>query len=427
MPELVVIADDLTGANDTGVQFCKAGLRAQVLLEPDTGTWVKEADVVVIDTDSRALPPEKAAARVREACGLARRIGDPEIYKKVDSTLRGNIGPEIAAACEEFRPEIAVIAPAYPQTGRNTVDGCQLLHGIPVSQTEIGQDPKTPVKEAHIPDLLSAAAPGRVALVPQKVVTEGPEAIYSAMREAVDAGKNWVVADAAATEDLENIARAARRFNRILWVGSAGLAEQMAPHKRNGEAVGTCKRPVACRRILVVAGSVSMVTQQQVKQYEAESSAGNSVVDAVAAVQDPSREAARLVESVGPFLAGGKAILSCLNSPAVVAAAGAAAANAGLPTGSAGERIAAAIGLTVAELVRQGVDGLFLTGGETAVSCCRLLGATGIEICREVVPGIPLGRILGGEYHGLPIVTKAGAFGDCRAIADSVTALQGGR
>lgn len=77
------------------------------------------------------------------------------------------------------------------------------------------------------------------------------------------------------------------------------------------------------------------------------------------------------------------------------------------------------------ELVPKGIDGLFLTGGETAVYCCQALGATGIEVISEVTPGIPIGRLVGGPFQGLPIVTKAGAFGDISAITDGVNALKG--
>ena len=104
MLKLAVIADDLTGANDAGVQFAKQGLKVQVflndLLEKDLGLF---PEVMVLDTDSRAASPAEAFARVRATGGLVRNVAavQPLIFKKFDSTLRGNIGTEIDAAMAE--------------------------------------------------------------------------------------------------------------------------------------------------------------------------------------------------------------------------------------------------------------------------------------------------------------------------------------
>ena len=172
---------------------------------------------------------------------------------------------------------------------------------------------------------------------------------------------------------------------------------------------------------------MSAVTQKQVLQFVADTSAHNIVVDAVAAIASPQAEAKRLVRATAGLL-GAHVVLSCSNEASALASAKAAfeargTSDAIIPE-TAGDLIARAIGLAVAELVKRGADGLVLTGGETAFSCCRALRATGLEIDREVAPGIPLSWILGGKNHGLPVVTKAGAFGDVQAINLAVAALR---
>lgn len=107
MPKLVIIADDLTGANDAGVQFAKYGMKVQVMLGDAVGSSEAAAvEVLVRDTDSRAVSPELAFSRVQAASRLVRQAAGtdamPLIFKKVDSTLRGNLGPEIDAAIAEF-------------------------------------------------------------------------------------------------------------------------------------------------------------------------------------------------------------------------------------------------------------------------------------------------------------------------------------
>lgn len=138
MPKLVIIADDLTGANDAGVQFAKYGMRVQVLLGDSTIAGNGAAvDVLVLDTDSRAVAPEVAFARVQAASRLVKNAAGnnetPLIFKKVDSTLRGNLGPEIDAAMAEFGFDWAAVVPAFPANGRITAGGWHLLHQVPIA------------------------------------------------------------------------------------------------------------------------------------------------------------------------------------------------------------------------------------------------------------------------------------------------------
>ena len=154
MLKLAVIADDLTGANDAGVQFAKEGLKVQVLLGESGEEQEKELpDVIVLDTDSRAAIPDQAYERVRKAGGLIKRLTSsrPAVFKKIDSTLRGNLGAEIDAVMDELGFEWAAVAPAFPVNGRITVGGWHLLHQVPIAESEIARDPKTPVVESVLP------------------------------------------------------------------------------------------------------------------------------------------------------------------------------------------------------------------------------------------------------------------------------------
>jgi uncharacterized protein YgbK (DUF1537 family) len=66
---------------------------------------------------------------------------------------------------------------------------------------------------------------------------------------------------------------------------------------------------------------------------------------------------------------------------------------------------------------------LVLTGGQTARSVCTQLGAHGVHLLGEVMPGLPVGRLRGGLWDGLLVVTKAGGFGGPRALLDALRAL----
>lgn len=425
MLKLAIIADDLTGAGDTGVQFSKFGLRTRVLLDlPNSGN-VQDTEIVVHDTDSRAEPVSTAAERVQAACRRFSQLGVGTLYKKIDSTLRGNVGVEVLAAWQEFRPTLTVVAPAYPKARRGTVGGYQLVDGLPVSLTEFSRDPKTPVKEALLPRLLSTAASRPVAHISLQHVVEGSRAIRLQMEHFLAQGQDWIVCDAVADEHLRSIAEAAAVFERVLWVGSAGLAEQL-PVIYGWQQVRPAKLSAwCCNSVLVAAGSVSAVTQQQMDYYVEQTGAKLIIVNPVAAVLTPERESARLVAESADSWRHQSVAIACSNDRQALEAAAQAGREGGIDANGVGERIAGAISGAVIELVHQGIDGLFLTGGEIAVSCCRAMGATGIDIYTETSPGIPMGYLSGGFATGLPVVTKAGGFGSRDAILRGVNILKG--
>src|ERR687897_2644258 len=153
--QVAIIADDLTGAADTGVQLAHAGYRSAVAFRDAPIPPADDLDAVALDTDSRAIPAGFAAKRVMEAVRSVRDI--PIVYKKLDSTLRGPIAAELAAALGASGRDRAVVAPAFPAAGRTTADGVQLVRGVPVHETEAKNDPRTPVREGHIPTLLGAS------------------------------------------------------------------------------------------------------------------------------------------------------------------------------------------------------------------------------------------------------------------------------
>ena len=136
---LGIVADDLTGAMDSSGHFAARGLSTDVVLDP---AYASESDVVVITTSSRAEPPDVARERVRRA---VRRLAGRTIYKKIDSTLRGNIGVELMAAMQEAHCEKAIVAPAFPAVGRTTLNGVLLVDGTPVAETQFAGDPVSPV------------------------------------------------------------------------------------------------------------------------------------------------------------------------------------------------------------------------------------------------------------------------------------------
>jgi uncharacterized protein YgbK (DUF1537 family) len=253
LAKIGVIADDLTGANDTGVQFSKQGLRTVVLIQGHGPKDVSDqVDVLVIDTESRSLPPAAAYEKAWEAASRLAEAKIPIVYKKIDSTLKGNIGAELDAVMDAAGYETAIVAPAFPANKRVTVGGYQLVNMIPLGRTEAARDPVTPVKESHVPTLITSQSKRRIEHIGLAAVMD-LSTLKNEMRECVRKGGGIIVVDSVTQADLRRVAHAASSLGiQVLTCGPAGLAEELP------EAFGL----IQGRPVVVVSGSVSEVTMR---------------------------------------------------------------------------------------------------------------------------------------------------------------------
>ena len=412
--DLAVIADDLTGAADTGVQLARSGYRTAAVFRGAAVPPSGGLDAVAVDTDSRSLPAGSAAKRVAEA---GRTVRDARIvYKKIDSPRRGPIPAELAAALGATGREKAVVAPAFPSAGRTTEGGVQLVHGEPVPETGLARDPHTPVSESHVPSLLSRAFRSVIALSVDSV-REGAvrDALYSA---------DCVVADAQSDEDLVALVRAVPGPSSVLWVGSAGLARALGEVYPGPCSGAVSRAPVSASGVLVVVGSVNRVTREQLRRLEEEPGVTPAVLDTAAMVCGSSEDAVKkTTEAVRAALSQNWCVILCSAAGEEV---GYALRRSTVSEGEISERVGDALARVVSGLSGEDLfDALVLTGGDTAVRVARELGATGILLHGEVELGIPVGTLLGPRSYR--VVTKAGGFGNPDTLRGVVDALVNSR
>jgi uncharacterized protein YgbK (DUF1537 family) len=403
MPQLVIVADDLTGAADTGACFASAGFATVV---PLSGTTIPNADVVVISTESRDLDQAAAAEAVRSA--LIAIVGDrgdagPRwIYKKIDSALRGHPRDELFAAMEATGARRAVVAPAFPAEGRTTVGGRQHIDGVPVESSGIGG-------AGAVSDLLSLFAREQgapVRLLDLATLRGRPDALRRLLHDDSDGA---VVADAETDDDLMRLGRAVAGGRLPLFCGSAGFARQLAralPLIRN-----TRPRSEVVREsgpILIVAGSQHEATARQI-QVLRESGVpivrpGQSLID------DPATPVDAAVVQVSTHLAAGRSmVLTTLGLT---------------PCPLGGHAVAARLAqIVAAPEVSSQVAGLALTGGDVAAAVITALGAKALWLEGEITPGLPRGALEGGRLHGSRVATKAGSFGDDNALLSCIDHL----
>lgn len=403
---LGIIADDLTGAGDTAVQFPCQGMPGVVIF----GSTTLPGDViaVAIDCDCRGVSAERAVAASVEGAEVLRGLGATHFYKKLDSTLRGNIAAELDAVMDALSMEAALVAPAYPANARITAGGFHLVHQIPVSESEFARDPVAPVREAHLPTLLAAGARRKVGYLGLATLHQGAEAVAAEVRRLRSEGLRVIACDATTETHLELLADLLWQQPSMIGCGSAGLAKAMAVRKaaqRSECGLGvTTEYGVngAGRPVLVVAGSRTQVTARQVEAF------GVAGAAMVAAYPEHLLEGTggyfeQLVATTVDSLRAGQDTVLYLPVSAAIQSAPEASARLAAELGRvAGEVLSAAASVT---------SGVVLTGGDIAKATCRQLGATGIELETELYPAVPAGRFLAGRLAGLRVVTKGGGCG----------------
>ncbi|TGB02443.1 four-carbon acid sugar kinase family protein [Halobacillus salinus] len=421
-----MIADDLTGANDSGIQLKEKGLDTAVYFElPNESS----AEAIVIDTDSRALQENEAYQETFKAAEFLKQHGCKHIYKKMDSTLRGYIGKELQAMENALNPEFIVIAPALPAYGRTTVRGSHQLHGEPVSDTELSMDPKHPVKESHLPTLLKNEIGEEAALITSDFLNEGVDVQEQSVRKWKENQTKYVVCDAVTTNDLYEIAKKFQRFSeKVVWAGSAGLAEVLP------EVLGIEKEESVTNKhsergpVLTVCGSLSQITQTQVGYAVDQPGIRPLLVrtEEIFSGDWSMKEEGYIEDSVRSLRNGEDVVLYVPSNIEVRERVLMEASSLGLSKLEIGKKISSALGAMTKKIVEQvkELNSLVLTGGDTAKDVAKSLGATGISLSYQMEAGIPSGHLLGIE-RPIQVVTKAGAFGKESSIYSAIETLRG--
>lgn len=426
--EAVIIADDLTGANDSGVQLALRGLTTSVLFKLDVHA-VRGQDGIVLNTDSRSCSLAEAYERVVEAAQFLRKFPAKLIYKKIDSMLRGNIGAELDAMYDVFQPDFLIIAPAYPVNGRTTVNGVHYLHGRPVHETDIGADKKTPVTESYIPALLAQQTDKRTALITYTELRAGKDKLVKRLNELHSEGIPYVVSDAECEADLYALVEGAEQSGyRVVWAGSAGLAKclplgipQQIPISEKSA------KPQQPLPVLVAVGSITTRSRIQLQVLLASQDTVGVKLRPELLVVDldaREREIRRACELGITALRSGKhVVVHVPMDDSEVARAIAAGQSHGKEIVGVSDSIVGAIGEIVSHLLHAGNwAGVLMAGGDTATLICTQLGSESFELINEVEPGVPIGLLHGGlELHA---VTKAGSFGTDEVLLKSVMLLK---
>lgn len=429
MPQCVVIADDLTGANATGVLLKKMNYNAYTVMNAERLelSTLADCDCVLYPTDSRGVDAQIAYNRVYNVCGLLKNDKVRVYSKRIDSTLRGNLGSETDAMLDVLGEDyVAVVAPCFPSSGRIVIGGYMLVNGLPLHKTDIAIDPKTPVKVSEAALLFQQQSKYPVASIQMKDMMNGKHALADIMKKYVSEGRRILVLDCVTQEDLDLIADA------VITSGLKTVAVDP------GVFTATISRKLITpsdkkenSKILAVVGSVNPNTKLQMEELWLSQRNHNVFVKTKELLESETSRQAEMDRIVAEVLEESKR-----NTVLTVTGDGIYPENRidFKPymdrMNCSMDEVTGMINSAFAEITYRifkeepSFKGLYTSGGDITVSVCERFGTAGLNLIDEVLPLAAYGKFLKGEFEGVHIITKGGSQGNRNAINQCVTYLK---
>ena len=417
-----VIADDLTGADDTALQFHLRGANTQILLDDSIVPENKASTQVwAIPTETRNLDPHSAYERVKQAAKILADTYNVEyFYKKMDSTLRGHIAVEALAVLDALEWDAAVIIPAFPQEGRTTIGGYHLLRGVPLERTEFARDPRFPIYESHIPTVLRNELQNQqdelVDLIELRTVIKGAGPILKKMNELIGRGVKLIVVDANSVTDIEQVVLAIEKSSyKVLPCGSAGCAQVLGniwlPELENHHQ----ERTIPALPKLLVSGSATQTNALQIHKLQDSDDVENTYFidlkmedilegvneDIIKRVSENLIKDNVVVVHTSDLIVDSKIIAQIL-----------------FDNDLSKSQFLSKISEYLAALTKRVLfnkDAILITvGGETSFKCCKAINSNALQIIDAILPAIPLCLDTKAQW----VVTKSGNLGNSNTLID---------
>ncbi|MGF0032722.1 four-carbon acid sugar kinase family protein [Bariatricus sp. SGI.154] len=429
MPQCVVIADDLTGANATGVLLKKMNYKAYTVMNTERIelSTLSDCDCVLYPTDSRGVDAEIAYNRVHNVCSLLK--GDEvKVYaKRIDSTLRGNLGSETDAMLDCLGEDyVAIVAPCFPSSGRIVIGGYMLVDGIPLHKTNIAIDPKTPVKVSEAAVLFREQSKYQVSSILMKDLMHGKHYLADLMNKCVAEGSRILVIDCVTQEDLDLIADAAIRSKLKVVTVDPGVFTATLSRKL---IVPSEKKEK--NKILAVVGSVNPNTTVQMEELWLSQRTHNVFVNTKELLEGDERREQEIARVTRLILEEcDRNVVSTVTGDGIY------------PENRIDfkpymkqyecslDKVTGMINSAFAEITYRifksepTFKGLYTSGGDVTVAVCEKFQTAGLSLMDEVLPLAAYGQFLKGEFEGVHIITKGGSQGGRDAINRCITYLK---
>lgn len=408
----LVVADDITGSNDIGIMYAKAGLDTVVYsLDKLAEDFVPEHEVTIIDTNSRFLTAEEAYKRVFSLC---QRLGSEvalQFVNKQCSVFRGNIGAEFDAMLDAFGLENGMVVLGFPDNGRTTKDSIHYVHGTPLEESQFRHDPVHPMTESSLMAILSQQTKRKVAAITFEAYAMDEEGLKqklaSLKKEAA-----YIIFDVRDNQDLELLAKLLKDEKVICGSSAIGYyfakayaTEHLAPRPQE-------EKKKADDLVLGISGSL---TPQTLAQCEYMNDKGFSVITLDTTklfdLAEKEQEKQRILSAYRQSYEKRRfTLIRSAQDPEILAETRRLAKAQGLNHTYAAQVVSDMLSELALILTKQyEIRKLITLGGDTSAAVCDRLGIVGMKILEEIEPGLPTCRSLEAPYYTL--VLKSGSFG----------------
>lgn len=428
MADIVVIADDLTGANATGVLFENKKIKIATFLDlltyfkEEKGAY-KDYDVISINTDSRSIEKEEAYNRVYNITNSFKSKDIKLLSKRIDSTVRGNVGSEIDAVLDSLADDyLAIVVPAFPASNRITIGGHLLVNSIPLERTDVAKDPKTPVETSCVSKIIARQSKYKIGRIELSSLKNNVQEIIKEINSLKKEGTRIIVFDAVNQKDINKIADVVSKLKYPVVSVDPGpftLALGVKSLSNNGNED---------RSILATIGSATNLTRTQVANLEENTNSLLVLVDSKKLLgagkeAEIERVSNKIINNIDNYEVVG---MVSSKTEEDVFDLNELSRKLSLSRDQIAHKISDGLAMISKQVLNSAankIGGIFITGGDITIAVSKAIKTVGIAVQEEVLPLAVYGRILGGDYDGLPIITKGGLIGNSDAITVCVNHL----
>lgn len=418
MSKVLIIADDLTGANANCALMKTIGLRAASITGNNLKKLPEDIDAVALSTDSRSMEKEQAYKRVFDK---VKKYNDDRIdlySKRIDSTLRGNLGIELKAYQDALETKtIGICVPSFPDSGRIVVNNYLYVNGISLMNTDAGKDPKISAVSNLVTENFKKDYDGQIIHIGIDEIDNGIENIKNLI--IVNKDKDLIVFDAITNEQISLIAKASIDSQiDFISVDPGPFTKEVTRLLYQKESIST--------KALAVIGSVTNVTINQMNelknnynhyQVDVDASKLIEVDKAIKEIERAVEEASENLESYDLIIVTTtpKDIKDRLNLKEI-------SENMSLSIDDLSLLISRGLAKIGKDLVSKedSISGIFSSGGDITVATVEELLSDGIEIKEEIQPLVAYGRMINGLKPGLKIVSKGGMVGNKNVMVECI-------
>lgn len=407
MLKIGVIADDFTGATDIASFLVENGMPTVQINNVPTGVQPEGCEAVVISLKTRACPTQEAIKQSLAALAWLKKQGCQQVYFKYcstfDSTAQGNIGPVTDALMVALDTPFTVISPALPVNGRTVYQGYLFVMQQLLAESGMRHHPVNPMTDSYLPRLMEAQAQGRCGVIPAQVLDQGIEATRIALLHLQQAGYRYAVLDALHERHLE--IQGEVLHDAPLVTGGSGLAIGLARQwsGASNPQARAAGYPLAGRAV-VLSGSCSQMTNQQVSHYRQRAPAQQ--VDVARCLTAEARE--EYACELAQWVLNQASELAPLVS-ATTSADALAKIQQEYGASEASHAVEALFSRLTTFLAEGSIRRFIVAGGETSGVVTQSLGIKGFHIGPCISPGVPWVNAL---HAPISLALKSGNFGD---------------